>query len=233
MLGLINMILSESIENYLKAIYALKKEVGKVVTTQLAERLEVKPASVTGMVRKLAKMKLVTYKPYQGVALTKSGQKIALEIIRHHRLLELYLSEVMGLPWDKVHIEAEKLEHALSEELEERIDELLGFPTTDPHGAPIPSKTGKVNNCVSHKLSELRQGEKATIAEVSDEDSELLRYLGDLGLFPKEVVRVVAVAPFKGPITLQLNQREIVVGREAANEIYVTAVSKTESRMKK
>ncbi|MEE8149151.1 MAG: metal-dependent transcriptional regulator [candidate division Zixibacteria bacterium] len=227
------MILSESIEDYLKAIYALKKEAGKVVTTQLAERLEVKPASVTGMVRKLAKMKLVTYKPYQGVALTKSGRKIALEIIRHHRLLELYLSEVMGLPWDKVHIEAEKLEHALSEELEERIDELLGFPTTDPHGAPIPSKTGKVNSCVSHKLSELRQGEKATIAEVSDEDSELLRYLGDLGLFPKEVVRVVAVAPFKGPITLQLNQREIVVGREAANEIYVKAISKVESRMKK
>lgn len=233
MLGLINMILSESIEDYLKAIYALKKEVGKVVTTQLAERLEVKPASVTGMVRKLAQMKLVTYKPYQGVALTKSGRKIALEVIRHHRLLELYLSEVMGLPWDKVHIEAEKLEHALSEELEERIDELLGFPTTDPHGAPIPTKAGKVNSSVSHKLSELKQGEKATIAEVSDEDSELLRYLGDLGLFPGEVVTVVAVAPFKGPITLQLNQREVIVGREAANEIYVTVVSKVESIMNK
>ena len=227
------MILSESIEDYLKAIYALKKEVGKVVTTQLAERLEVKPASVTGMVRKLAQMKLVTYKPYQGVALTKAGQKVALEVIRHHRLLELYLSEVMGLPWDKVHIEAEKLEHALSEELEERIDQLLGHPTTDPHGSPIPTKAGKVNSSVSHKLSELKQGEKAKIAEVRDEDSELLRYLGDLGLFPREVVTVVAVAPFKGPMTLQLKQREVVVGREAANEIYVTVVSKAESRMKK
>ncbi|MCH8027874.1 MAG: metal-dependent transcriptional regulator [candidate division Zixibacteria bacterium] len=219
------MILSESIEDYLKAIYALKKEVGKVVTTQLAERLEVKPASVTGMVRKLAQMKLVTYKPYQGVALTKAGQKVALEVIRHHRLLELYLSEVMGLPWDKVHIEAEKLEHALSEELEERIDELLGHPTTDPHGAPIPTKAGKVNSSVSHKLSELKQGEKAKIAEVRDEDSELLRYLGDLGLFPREVVTVVAVAPFKGPMTLQLKQREVVVGREAAKQILVNKIS--------
>lgn len=117
MFGLINMVLSESIEDYLKAIYALKKEVGKVVTTQLSERLEVKPASVTGMVRKLAQMKLVTYKPYQGAALTKAGQKVALEVIRHHRLLELYLNEIMGLPWDKVHQQAEKLEHAISEEL--------------------------------------------------------------------------------------------------------------------
>jgi DtxR family Mn-dependent transcriptional regulator len=166
------------------------------------------------------------------VALTKAGRKVALEIIRHHRLLELYLSEVMGLSWDKVHNEAEKLEHALSEELEDRIDQLLGHPTIDPHGSPIPSKAGKVARHMTGKLSEMKAGQKATIAEVSDEDSELLRYLGDLGLFPREVVTVVAVAPFKGPITLQLNQREVVVGREAANEIYVTVVSKVESRMK-
>ena len=219
------MILSESIEDYLKAIYALKKEVGKVVTTQLAERLEVKPASVTGMVRKLAQMKLVTYKPYQGVALTKSGEKIALEVIRHHRLLELYLSEVMGLPWDKVHIEAEKLEHALSEELEDRIDELLGHPTTDPHGSPIPSKAGKVSSSVSHKLSELKQGENAIIAEVSDEDSELLRYVGELGLFPGKSIEVVNVAPYKGPMTLRIKRKKIIVGREAAKQILVNKIS--------
>lgn len=216
------MILSESIENYLKAIYALRREAGKVLTTQLAERLEVKPASVTGMVRKLAQMKLVTYKPYQGVALTKSGQKIALEVIRHHRLLELYLSEVMGLPWDKVHIEAEKLEHALSEELEDRIDELLGHPTTDPHGSPIPSKAGKVNSSDSHRLSELKQGEKAKIAEVNDEDAGFLRYVAKLGLFPGKVIEVVNIAPYKGPLTLKVNENKIVIGCEAAEQIMVS-----------
>ena len=225
MLGLINMILSESIEDYLKAIYALKKEVGKVVTTQLAERLEVKPASVTGMVRKLAQMKLVTYKPYQGVALTKSGRKIALEVIRHHRLLELYLSEVMGLPWDKVHIEAEKLEHALSEELEERIDELLGFPTTDPHGAPIPSKDGKVAEHSSDRLVDVQVGQEVLISEVKDDDSELLRYAGELGLFPGESVQVENIAPYKGPITLKTKHKKIIVGREAAKQILVNKIS--------
>ena len=216
------MILSESIENYLKAIYALRREAGKVLTTQLAERLEVKPASVTGMVRKLAQMKLVTYKPYQGVELTRSGQKIALEVIRHHRLLELYLSEVMGLPWDKVHIEAEKLEHALSEELEDRIDELLGHPTTDPHGSPIPSKAGKVSSSDSHRLSELKQGEKAKIAEVNDEDAGFLRYVAKLGLFPGKVIEVVSVAPYKGPLTLKVNENKIVIGCEAAEQIMVS-----------
>ncbi len=219
------MILSESIEDYLKAIYALKKEVGKVVTTQLAERLEVKPASVTGMVRKLADMKLVTYKPYQGVALTKAGQKVALEVIRHHRLLELYLNEIMGLPWDKVHQEAEKLEHAISEELEDRIDQLLGHPTTDPHGSPIPSKAGKVNNSSSKKLSEMKRGEKAKIAEVRDEDSELLRYVGELGLFPGKSFEVVNVAPYKGPMTLKIKSKKIIVGREAAKQILVNKIS--------
>ena len=218
------MILSESIEDYLKAIYALNKETEKVVTTQLAERLEVKPASVTGMVRKLADMKLVIYKPYQGVDLTKSGQKIALEIIRHHRLLELYLNEVMGLPWDKVHGEAEKLEHALSEELEDRIDELLGHPTTDPHGAPIPSKAGKINSSSSHKLSELKQGEQAKIAEVYDEDAGFLRYVGELGLFPGKSIEVVNIAPYKGPLTLKLNKNEIVIGCEAAEQIMVNKI---------
>lgn len=214
--------LSESTEDYLKAIYAIEREKGKVLTTQLAERLKVKPASATGMLRKLSELKLVTYKRYQGVALTSAGKKVALEVIRHHRLLELYLNEVMGVPWDKVHGEAEKLEHALSEELEDRIDELLGFPTKDPHGSPIPSRSGKLEKIPSEKLENLKVGQKGKISEVSDENSELLRYAGELGLFPGESVTVVSVAPFNGPITLRLKDKEVVVGREAAKRILVS-----------
>ncbi len=213
--------LTESTEDYLKAIYSLEREQGKVLTTQLAQRLKVTPSSTTGMLRKLAEMKLVSYKKYQGVALTNSGRKIALEVIRHHRLLELYLNEVMGVPWDKVHLEAEKLEHAISEELEDRIDEMLGHPTKDPHGSPIPSKSGKVEKSSSSNLADLIAGQKAMISEVDDEDSELLRYAGDLGLFPGESVTVIAVAPYKGPLTLKLKEKEVIIGREAALKILV------------
>lgn len=213
--------LTESTENYLKAIYAIKREQGEVFTSKLAERLKVTPASATGMLRKLAELKLVSYKKYQGVALTSAGKKIALEVIRHHRLLELYLKEVMGVPWDKVHLEAEKLEHAISEELEDRIDQMLGYPTKDPHGSPIPSKTGKVEKSSSSNLANLKAGQKALISEVDDEDSELLRYAGELGLFPGVAVTILSVAPFKGPITLKLNEMEVVVGQDAAEKILV------------
>ena len=213
--------LSESTEDYLKSIYALEREQGKVLTTKLAERLKVTPASATGMLRKLSEMKLVSYKKYKGVALTSAGKKIALEVIRHHRLLELYLKEVMGVPWDKVHLEAEKLEHAISEELEDRIDQMLGHPTKDPHGSPIPSKSGKVEKSSSSTLAELKEGQLARISEVDDEDAELLRYAGDLGLFPGESIRVISVAPYKGPITLKLNEKEVIIGREAAQKILV------------
>ncbi len=208
-------------EDYLKAIYSIEREQGKVLTSQLAQRLKVTPASTTGMLRKLSQMKLVSYKKYQGVELTNSGRKIALEVIRHHRLLELYLNEIMGVPWDKVHLEAEKLEHAISEELEDRIDQMLGYPTKDPHGSPIPSKSGKVEKSPSASLADLKTGQKALISEVDDEDSELLRYAANLGLFPGESVTVIEVAPYKGPLTLQLKEREVVIGREAAIKILV------------
>jgi DtxR family Mn-dependent transcriptional regulator len=214
--------LTESTEDYLKAIYTIERQRGKVLTTQLADRLKVTPASATGMLRKLSGMKLVSYKKYKGVELTNSGKKIALEVIRHHRLLELYLKEVLGVPWDKVHSEAEKLEHAISEELEDRIDELLGFPTRCPHGAPIPSKSGKVEKRSSLFLTDLKVGEKATVLEVDDEEAELLRYAGNLGLYPGESVVIVAVAPYQGPMTVRLNEKEVVVGREAARKILVS-----------
>ncbi|HEY5595983.1 MAG TPA: metal-dependent transcriptional regulator, partial [Candidatus Bipolaricaulota bacterium] len=150
----------------MKTICELQQRDGKVSTTALAEQLGVSPASVTGMVKKLAEMKLVGHEPYQGVALTKAGSKIALEVIRHHRLVELYLAEALGVPWDQVHEEAEKWEHVLSEELEERIDQALGHPTTDPHGAPIPSRDGKVVRRSSVRLTSLKPGQLAQVVEV-------------------------------------------------------------------
>jgi len=216
---------TQAVEDYLKAVYELQREQGTVATTALAARLGVTPASATGMIKKLAAMKLVTYEPYQGVRLTRAGRKIALEVIRHHRLIEVYLAEALGLPWDRVHEEAEKWEHVLSEELEDRIDELLGHPTADPHGAPIPSRDGKLPRGRRVPLSELKPGQSAVVAEVSDHDPELLRYLGELGLYPKTPVKVLAVEPFGGPLHLTVGGRKRTLGLEAARYVLVTEVS--------
>ena len=218
---------TQAMEDYLKTIYEIQQEHGRVSTTALAERLGVTPASVTGMIKKLAKMRLVSYEPYQGVELTPAGEKIALEVIRHHRLIELYLAEALGVPWDRVHEEADKWEHILSEDLEDRMDAFLGYPTTDPHGAPIPTREGEIAQPARVRLSDLAPGQSAVIAEVSDHDSMLLRYLGGLGLYPRAEVRVVAVAPFGGPITVRVNDAEHVLGREAASYIFVTDVRPT------
>jgi DtxR family Mn-dependent transcriptional regulator len=175
---------TQAVEDYLKIIYELQREQGKVATSMLAERLGVAPASATGMIKKLAGMHLVTHEPYQGVVLTAAGEKIALEIIRHHRLIERYLAEALGVPWDQVHDEAEKWEHVLSEALEDRIDAMLGYPTTDPHGAPIPTRNGTIAQLASMRMADLQPGQSAVIVEVSDHDSALLRYLGGLGMYP-------------------------------------------------
>jgi DtxR family Mn-dependent transcriptional regulator len=215
---------TQSIEDYLKTIYKLQQEHGKVTTTVLAERLGVVPASATGMIKKLADMHLVIYEPYQGVVLTEAGQKIALEVLRHHRLIELFLAEALGVPWDQVHEEAHKIEHVLSEDLEDRMDAMLGYPTTDPHGAPIPTRDGTVNQPDCVRLPSLKPGQSAVVAEVSDHDPALLRYLGELGLYPKAEVSVVAVAPFEGPLTIRVGEAEHAIGREAASHILVTEV---------
>ncbi len=212
---------TQAVEDYLKAIYELQAEGGKVSTTELSERLHVAPASVTGMVKKLATMKLVVHEPYQGVELTPTGEKIALEVVRHHRLVESYLAESLGVSWDKVHEEADRWEHVLSEEMEDLMDDKLGHPTTDPHGAPIPARDGSMPKSELRRLSELEPGEAAVIAEVSDHNAELLRYLGDLGLFPRVEVRVLASAPFEGPVTIKTNGDEHVLGREVAGHILV------------
>lgn len=216
---------NQAIEDYLKTIFDLEGASGKVTNADIARKLDITPASVTGMIKKLADLNLLSYQPYQGVKLTGSGRKIALEVLRHHRLIELFLAEALGVPWDKVHEEAEKWEHVLSDELEERIDKLLGRPTHDPHGSPIPDRNGKMVKRSLMLLSELSIGVAAEIAEVPDEDSELLRYLGDLGLYPGTAFQITSIAPFDGPLTIHLAEHEHVLGRKIAEKILVREAS--------
>lgn len=182
--------LSESVQDYLKAIYSLRHENERATTNALAARLNVTAASVTGMLKKLAELKLVLYEPYQGATLTPAGEKIALEVIRHHRLIELYLIEAMGYSWDQVHAEADRLEHAISEEFEDRISTLLGHPTVDPHGDPIPTKDGEIAASSRDTLDTAAEGSTVRIERVRDEDPVLLREVADLGLTPQTVVTI-------------------------------------------
>jgi|SRR5690625_449390 len=221
------MALSQSVEDYIKSIYRLEAEnEGKgVPTTRIADYVGVSSASVTNMIKRLAKMGLVNYESYYGTTLTASGKKIALEIIRHHRLLELYLMEVMGYSWDEVHDEAEKLEHHISERFEEKIAELLDHPTHDPHGDPIPSKDGVMPEVATQPLTEAGKGEKLIIGRVLDQNPELLRYLDKIGLIPGADVVVVDKAPFQGPLTLRIEGREQVIGHEVGMQIFVTPLA--------
>lgn len=217
--------LTAAMEDYLKAIFIILEQEERATTSAIAQRLKIAPASVTSMIKKLAKLKMITHEPYQGVRFTRIGEKAALEIVRHHRLLELYLSEALGVPWESVHEEAEKLEHILSEDLEDRIAEILDNPAVDPHGAPIPTREGKIQRTKTRRLAAVHAGETVTVLEVDDQDSELLKYLGQLRLFPGAVVRVLSVEPFEGPLNLDLGGREFSLGRRAAQEIRVTATA--------
>lgn len=214
---------SQAMQDYLKAIYKLQEQGGAVSTSALAEAMGVAAASVTGMVKKLASLKLVRHHPYQGVVLSKAGEKMALEVIRHHRLLELYLAEALGYSWDKVHEEAERLEHVISEEFEEKIFEALGRPTRDPHGDPIPAKDGTLVVAEHDRLSDLEPGATAVIRQVSDSNAEMLRYLGIRGLVPDAAVEVLDKAPFNGPLTVKSGETSHVLGREVASHIRVEA----------
>lgn len=213
---------TQAVEDYLKSIYEAQGEQGKVTTSAIAERLRVSPASVTGMIKRLAEMNLVTHTPYQGVMLTHAGEQIALEVLRHHRLLELYLAQTLGVPWDQVHADADKLEHVLSDVVEDRIDAALGYPTTDPHGAPIPAKDGTVRRVIQKQLSELEPGQSGIISQVSDKDAKLLRYLGGLGLYPHVIIDVIGKEPFNGPLTVRVGATQHVLGRQVASQILIT-----------
>ncbi len=218
--------LTHAAEDYLKSIYKLQEKGGKVSTGILAEYLNVKPASATGMIKKLKTMNLVDHQRYHGVTLTAAGKAIALEIIRHHRLLELYLFKALGIPWDGVHEEAEKLEHVISEDIEARMDAFLGYPTEDPHGAPIPDKNGVVTRPDSIPMTELTDGQTCTIAEVSDTDPALLRYLGGFNLYPGTQFTVLEVAPFQGPFTIDIAGEHAAIGREVAKNVFVYNLKK-------
>lgn len=213
---------TQAIEDYLKTIYGIQVEQGQVATTVLAERLGVAPPSATNMVKKLAGLGLVVHQPYYGLQLTEAGQKMALKILRCHRLVERFLVERLDLPWDQVHAEAEKWEHVLSEEMQERMDALLGYPTTDPHGAPIPASDGTMARPACIRLTDLKPGQVAVIVEVSDHNPELLRYLGSLGLYPGVQITLVARAPFDGLVIVRVGAHEHALGLEAASHIFLT-----------
>lgn len=212
------------VEDYLKAIYALSREdVGseRVSTSAIAERMHVTAASATNMMQRLAELRLVYYVPYQGVSLSEAGEKIALEVIRHHRLLELYLAEALGYPWDAVHDEAERLEHVISEEFEDRIDAMLGHPTTDPHGHPIPPKAGPMEPIGDHRrLSDIDVGELVVVRRVHDRDGDALRNLSNLELFPGVELTVVE-RPEGGPITVERAGERVAVDEELARNVFV------------
>ena len=219
--------LTQSIEDYLKAIYELEEDAGKVSTNALAEKLNVAPASVTGMLKRLSadKPRLVNYERHHGVTLTAAGRKIALEIIRHHRLIELYLAQALGYTWDEVDAEAEKLEHVISEEFEDRIAALLGDPIRDPHGDPIPSKDGVVAAPAGEPLSGLNQGQRGRVARVRDDDPSLLRYLATIGIVPNTKVMITERAPFDGPLYVRVGQTASApthaLGRHVTDQVYV------------
>jgi len=204
---------TEAVQDYAKAIYSLWRRSDEPVSTSaIADRLEVSPASASAMVKRLASLGLVEHEPYRGVELTPAGRRVALEVIRHHRLLELYLAEALGMPWDRVHEEAEVLEHAISPELSELIARKLGNPTHDPHGDPIPTSDGEIEESPTRALAELEPGERGTFARVSDADPEMLRYLSERGIAPGATLELVGREPFEGPLTVRTGRREHALG---------------------
>jgi DtxR family transcriptional regulator, Mn-dependent transcriptional regulator len=213
---------SESIENYAKAISALEQRgEGPVTTNALAERLGVSAASASGMFKKLDELRLVAHVPYRGVRLTKQGRLVALEVLRHHRLLELYLAESLGVPWDRVHDEAEVLEHVLSEELEELIAAKLGNPTHDPHGDPIPTRELRIEERRTESLATLEVGAKGVFVRISDSDPAMLRYLAKRGITPGDRFEVIERQPFNGPLSMRFDGHVHVLGGGLAHAMRV------------
>ena len=213
--------LTEPVEDYLKVIYDIELGGGAAATNDIAQRLDIAPASVSGMVRRLADHGLLAHERYRGVRLTDAGRRAALRTLRRHRVIESYLVQALGFAWDRVHEEAERLEHAASDELVDRMAAAIGEPAFDPHGAPIPTREGAVDEPPHLPLAELPTGMPARVSRVTDEDGDLLRYLGELGLHPGAAVRVRARAPFNGPLTLDVDGVERIVGLELARQLRV------------
>ncbi len=214
-------VLTKEREDYIKVIYQLQQGGSPVRTTSIAKALGVEPASVTGVIKRLAELNLVVYQRYKGVTLTPQGEKVALEVIRHHRLIELYLMEALGYSWDEVHEEAEELEHAVSPRFIERVAAALDHPATDPHGAPIPTRDGHIGPQRGRKLSELSIGERGAITRVDDDDPALLRYLGSLGIRPGAEIEVLEVAPAGGSISVGVGGERHTLGAQAATHVFI------------
>jgi len=210
-----------AMEDYLKAAYCLRNEAGPVTTQRLAGALGVSSPSVTNMVKRLHELGLARHTRYRGVELTETGKQVAIEVVRHHRLLELYLVKALGFPWDEAHAEAEHLEHHISEEMEARIDAVLGRPEHDPHGDPIPSRDGAVAELSDTRLLDLELGEKAVIVRVSDRDLEQLRYLGALGLYPGVTLVVLDKLPFGGGLSIGVADATHLIGPSLAAAVRV------------
>jgi DtxR family Mn-dependent transcriptional regulator len=214
--------LSASVQDYAKAVYALETRGGAAVSTNdLAARLGVTPASVSGMVRKLTEVGIVEHQPYHGVRLTEEGRRVALEVLRHHRLLELFLSQELGMSWDRVHAEAEVLEHVLSDELEELIAAKLGHPTHDPHGDPIPTRDLTIEEGPSLSLQALEPGASGRFARISDSDPQMLRFLAERGIRPGDSFEVIDKHPFDGPLFVRFGEDVHVLGGALAQSMRV------------
>jgi DtxR family Mn-dependent transcriptional regulator len=215
-------LLTPAVEDYAKAIYALEsREDQPVSTNALAERLGITPGSVSAMLKRLDELGLITHLPYRGVRLTDDGRRIALEVLRHHRLLESYLADALGMSWDRVHDEAEVLEHVLSEDLEALIDAKLGHPTHDPHGDPIPSADLELEESLTERMESLEPGDEGRFVRVSDSDPEMLRYLADRGISPGERFEVRDRQPFGGPLFVAFGGREHAIGGRLAGAMRV------------
>ncbi|MEX2536029.1 MAG: metal-dependent transcriptional regulator [Trueperaceae bacterium] len=211
-------LVTSAVEDYLKALFELGEQ--SIKTQALAAALAVSPASVTGMLRKLSELHLIEYEPYQGASLTPAGRKMALETVRHHRLIETYLAEALGYEWHEVHDEAEKLEHHISEEFEDRIADVLGHPTHDPHGDPIPARDGRLPDDTGSPLVNWDVGTRLRITRITDQRSEVLRYLDTHGLVPGSEVIMVDIAPLSGPLTLVRDGHTLAVSFELAERIH-------------
>jgi DtxR family Mn-dependent transcriptional regulator len=223
-----NILNHQAIEDYLKTIYSLELEESPVSTSRIAKARDVKPGSATSMIQRLARLNLVNYQKHYGVSLTESGREVALEVIRHHRLVELYLIEALGFSWDEVHEQADILEHVISEELEEKIAAALDYPSFDPHGDPIPTREGVVVEVKTLPLTKLPLDTLAVVSRVPDEaKGEYLRYLAQLGLIPGSQVIVLEAAPFDGPLTVLVENEEQILGYKLASSIQVEIVGES------
>ena len=217
--------LTAPVEDYLKAIYDIQQGGDAATTNALAERLDLAPASVSGMVRRLAVQGLIDHEPYRGARLTVAGRTAALRTLRRHRVLESYLATILGVPWDDVHAEAEQLEHAASDRLIDRMAQALGDPLFDPHGAPIPTRDGTVDETRHATLADWPVGTRGTVMSVSDKDAMMLRYLGELELRPGAMVQVHARAPYDGPIDVMVGDALRQIGPTAARAVRIAPVA--------